>query len=55
VPVAFARGNGGQYAFALPTLDMVVVFTGHDYNGPGSDLPNALLGRFILVAAGVAP
>lgn len=48
VPVSFARGNGGQYAFMLPTLDMVVVFTGNDYNGKGSTAPLEMLAKFVI-------
>jgi CubicO group peptidase (beta-lactamase class C family) len=51
VETYFARGNGGQYAFVFPSLDLVAIFTGSFYNKPESDLPIALAGRFVLPAA----
>lgn len=51
VPVTFARGNGGQYAFVMPSLDMVAVFLGSDYNGPGSAEPLEIAGRYLARAA----
>jgi CubicO group peptidase (beta-lactamase class C family) len=32
VPVYFAIGNGGQYIFVIPELDLVAVFTGNHFN-----------------------
>ncbi len=45
--VVFASGNGGQYLFIIPELEMVVVFTGGNYNSPKAGLPFQLLGTFI--------
>ena len=47
----FASGNGGQYIFIAPELDLVVVFTGSNYNSPASERPLEILGEFILPAA----
>jgi len=45
----FASGNGGQKIFVFPDLDMVVVFTGSNYNKPaGHRQPAQILKRFIL-------
>lgn len=38
-----ATGNGGQYIFVIPELDMVVVFTGGAYNSEGDKIPFSLL------------
>ena len=43
-----ARGNGGQYIFVIPELDMVVVFTGENYNSPAAQLPYDLVQQYIL-------
>lgn len=51
VDVIFADGNGGQYIFVVPALDLVAVFTGHSYNSPAAARPFALLGEYILPAA----
>lgn len=56
VDVVFARGNGGQYAFIAPELGLVAVFTGSHYNSAATDMPIALVGKYILPAAlGLAP
>ena len=47
----FASGNGGQYIFVMPELDMVTVFTGGNYNSPKAGLPFQLLSKFIVPAA----
>ena len=47
----FADGNGGQYIFVVPSLDIVAVFTGHNYNSPAAARPFAILGEYILPAA----
>ncbi len=38
-----ATGNGGQYIFVLPKLDMVAVFTGSAYNDAADKLPFAIV------------
>ncbi|WP_268978051.1 hypothetical protein [Undibacterium umbellatum] len=39
----FAWGNGGQYIFIIPELELVVVFTGETYNSDKSELPFTIL------------
>ena len=51
VDVIFADGNGGQYIFVVPSLDIVAVFTGHNYDSPAAARPFAILGEYILPAA----
>jgi hypothetical protein len=46
----FASGNGGNFTFAIPSLDLVVTFTGSNYNSTDSDLPFAILANRILPA-----
>nr|WP_236673728.1 serine hydrolase [Comamonas sp. JC664] len=50
VEVTFARGNGGQYVIAAPSLGLTAAFTGSHYNGAGSALPLELFGRYVLPA-----
>jgi CubicO group peptidase (beta-lactamase class C family) len=47
-----ARGNGGQYIFVVPTLDLVVVITAGNYRGGlrMTRQPEAILQRYILPA-----
>lgn len=47
----FARGNGGQYIFVFPSLELVATFTGSFYDEPESDLPIQLVGQFVLTSA----
>ena len=47
----YADGNGGQYIFIAPALDLVVVFTGSNYNSPKAGRAFAILGEYILPAA----
>jgi CubicO group peptidase (beta-lactamase class C family) len=35
----YTSGNGGNYIIVIPDLDLVVVFTGSNYNNPRSDTP----------------
>jgi CubicO group peptidase (beta-lactamase class C family) len=35
----FTSGNGGNYIFVLPALDLVVVFTGSNFDNPRTDTP----------------
>ena len=51
VEVAFARGNGGQYLFVLPSLRVVAVFTGSHYNRPEGTQPIEMCGKYIARAA----
>jgi CubicO group peptidase (beta-lactamase class C family) len=44
----YASGNGGNYVFVLPTLDLVVAFTGSNYNSPLSDQPYLILNDRLL-------
>ena len=46
----FASGNGGNFTFVIPSLDLVVAFTGSNYNSTDSDLPFAILANRILPA-----
>ncbi len=41
-------GNGGNFIFTFPDLDLVVVFTASNYNQPSSDLPFTILRDWIL-------
>lgn len=50
VPTYYASGNGGQFIFVLPDIDMVVVFTGSNYNSPKSQQAFEIIGKFILRA-----
>ncbi|NNF40208.1 MAG: beta-lactamase family protein [Woeseiaceae bacterium] len=44
-------GYGGQYLFAMPSLDLVVAFTGHNYdNGVGPDALYTMMQSYILGA-----
>jgi CubicO group peptidase (beta-lactamase class C family) len=45
-----ASGNGGQIITVFPTLDLVAVFTGGNYNNSLSAQPVAMLIRYILPA-----
>jgi len=48
-PALIAAGAGGQYVFVLPTLDLVVVFTGGDYDY-SAVLPLDLMQSYIVPA-----
>lgn len=50
VPTYYASGNGGQFIFVLPSIDMVAVFTGSNYNSSKSQQPFEIIGRFLLRA-----
>jgi len=44
----FSSGNGGQFLFILPHPELVVVFTGGNYNSPKAGLPIQLLGNYVV-------
>ena len=46
----FASGNGGQLIFIVPELELVVVFTGGNYNSPKSGVPFRLLGSYVVAS-----
>jgi CubicO group peptidase (beta-lactamase class C family) len=45
-----AEGNGGQYLFVLPQLELVVVFTGGNYNSPKAGRPLRMMANDLLPA-----
>lgn len=53
--LVYASGNGGQYIFIVPELDLVVVFTGRNYDRPAAARPWAILGESIIPAALAPP
>ena len=50
IPAYWASGNGGQYIVVFPAHDLVVVFTGGNYDSPLAGQPFQLLDRYILPA-----
>ncbi|HET7810097.1 MAG TPA: serine hydrolase [Steroidobacteraceae bacterium] len=50
VDAFFAAGNGGNFVFVLPTLDLVVAFTGSNYNSDRSGQPYDILANEVLPA-----
>jgi CubicO group peptidase (beta-lactamase class C family) len=50
VSAIFAGGNGGQYIFVIPDLELVAVFTGGNYNSKRAQRPFRLLERYVLPA-----
>ena len=50
VDVIRADGNGGQYIFIVPALDLVAVFTGENYDSDKANLPFQLLTTYVLAA-----
>ncbi len=51
VETYYAAGNGGQYIFIFPSLDMVTVFTGGNYNNKLQNQVYGLLSKHIITAA----
>ena len=49
-PTYYADGNGGQYIFVVPSADLVVVFTGSNYNSALSNQPFEILDRYVIPA-----
>jgi CubicO group peptidase (beta-lactamase class C family) len=43
VDSVYAAGNGGNYVFIVPSLELVVAFTGSNYGTPSSDLPHQIM------------
>lgn len=50
VQAVYASGNGGNFIFTFPALELVVVFTGSNYNSPAGDQPFRILADRILPA-----
>jgi len=46
----YASGNGGQYIFVFPALDVVVVFTGGNFNSQLMNQPLEMLENYIIPA-----
>jgi len=46
--VWYASGNGGQLLFVVPSLELVVAFTGRNYNSPRARVPFEILARVIV-------
>jgi len=46
----FAWGNGGNFIFVIPAHQLVVVFTGSNYNSDQGDKPFQILDRYVLGA-----
>lgn len=47
VDALYAAGNGGNHVFVVPSLDLVVAFTGSNYNSPRSELPHDIMPRVL--------
>ena len=50
IRVWYASGNGGQTLFVVPELELVVAFTGRNYNSPKARLPFQILAQVIVPA-----
>jgi CubicO group peptidase (beta-lactamase class C family) len=46
----FTSGNGGNFIFVFPALDLVVVFTGSNYDSPRGRQPFAIVSGQVLSA-----
>jgi CubicO group peptidase (beta-lactamase class C family) len=47
----FTSGNGGNFIFVVPALDLVVVFTGSNYDSPKGDAPFDIMATRVVPAA----
>ncbi len=43
-----AQGNGGQFLFVFPDLQLVAVFTGGNYDSPKMDMPFQIVSNLVL-------
>ncbi|MES2299531.1 MAG: serine hydrolase [Pseudomonadota bacterium] len=50
VTMNYADGNGGQYIFVVPELDLVAVFTGENYDSNSATRAFTIMSRYILPA-----
>jgi CubicO group peptidase (beta-lactamase class C family) len=48
IDTILATGNGGQKIFIVPSLELVAVFTGGNYNSRTDTPPNEIMGDVIL-------
>jgi CubicO group peptidase (beta-lactamase class C family) len=55
VSAVFAGGNGGQYIFVVPELELVAVFTGGNYNSKRAQRPFQIMNKYILPAVQKPP
>ena len=46
----FTSGNGGNFVFVIPELDVIAVFTGSNYNTDYSNQPFWIIGDRVLPA-----
>ena len=46
----FTSGNGGNFIFVIPSLDLVAVFTGSNYNSTRGDQPFEIVANSVLPA-----
>ncbi len=44
----FTSGNGGNFIFVFPALELVAVFTGSNYNSPLTDQPFQIVANLVL-------
>jgi len=47
----FTSGNGGNFIFVIPALDLVAVFTGSNYDSPKGDSPFAIMATWVVPSA----
>ena len=43
IQTVYASGNGGNYVFIVPSHELVVAFSGSNYNSPRSETPHQLM------------